>query len=957
MAFLSSFYPQPVVAGTTEGTFAEGDDSRITGALPAATAGTGSVLASGSSESRTLANRFADVVNVKDFGAVGDGVANDGSAVRNAVSYAIDNGKAVYFPRGNYLINTTSAGLSAPLQSNSHSLIECLNNSSVAKQIVLIGDDATITSNLYPTIYTGGFNIGYGAFQSLIFLNIVGNYDRVHVNGLNFVSDRPLQEGDRWDSPPLTSTFSGDAGHPILASDPSPTQAHGRVFGIVFDQYSSTRTPINITLENLKFVDNINALRFNAGKDIVIDKCSFLYNYGITSVGNSELAVGIYNFVRNINYMKVSNCLFDGHVNPDADPSSSSFNWKRAADGFIVTFGSNTEGSDNAGVIISNNTVRNFTFEGIMTLGSTNRTLTAANVPSLLIANNTIDGRLPSNHRNDFVGAVGGNWGIVVGASNATIIGNSIFNCNVGIKLAGNPTVNTVSAYNNISNNQIIMPSTNVIQSPIGINIGTRCDHVVVQSNYVLGVGITASDMQGWDGVSEVVNINATSISIPHAIVIEGTAPSEQTYADVSVSRFRIQNNYFKATNKNSGTVASVFRLGGSAATIVTSINNYYDGWDFLCFKSGGAKCAILSINDTIRNFLRINSNYVALQYDDASIIKGSNEFLPPLTGWYKMIFRSSGSYNGKIKISSAGFTRYGDTTLGVDDNAAYQNTELNIQTWEGTSSNKRWLATINHTSGDDPAITKTYIRQSFGATEVYFYVNKVTTKLALTFGGGTPDVAAQGYANIVNGVVDSVTITSGGSGYDSSPSISFTDPVRHQISGSGAIFSATVAGGVVTGVTVTNGGSGYLQPIVFEYETNESIAILAHNGLQSWPVSSSTPSGGTEIVLTQGKKSLSKIGSNSITGEGQPLIATTAPESTPEFIGQQYINTSTGIAYLAAGTSSLANWNALPITGSGAPTTSAPNGSIYLRTDGDPSSTVYVRAGDQWRPLGAYEP
>jgi hypothetical protein len=42
---------------------------------------------------------------------------------------------------------------------------------------------------------------------------------------------------------------------------------------------------------------------------------------------------------------------------------------------------------------------------------------------------------------------------------------------------------------------------------------------------------------------------------------------------------------------------------------------------------------------------------------------------------------------------------------------------------------------------------------------------------------------------------------------------------------------------------------------------------------------------------------------------------------------------------------------------GTGAPSATAPNGSIYLRTDGDASSTMYVRAGDQWRPLGAYEP
>jgi polygalacturonase len=44
-------------------------------------------------------------------------------------------------------------------------------------------------------------------------------------------------------------------------------------------------------------------------------------------------------------------------------------------------------------------------------------------------------------------------------------------------------------------------------------------------------------------------------------------------------------------------------------------------------------------------------------------------------------------------------------------------------------------------------------------------------------------------------------------------------------------------------------------------------------------------------------------------------------------------------------------------LSGTGAPSATAPNGSIYLRTDGDASSTVYVRAGDQWRPLGAYEP
>jgi hypothetical protein len=104
MASLSAYYPLPVVAGTTAGTYAEGDDARIVGALPAATAGSGSVLATGSTASRTLGNRFAETVNVKDFGAVGDGVANDTAAINAAAAYVTSIGGGIlYFPRGTYL--------------------------------------------------------------------------------------------------------------------------------------------------------------------------------------------------------------------------------------------------------------------------------------------------------------------------------------------------------------------------------------------------------------------------------------------------------------------------------------------------------------------------------------------------------------------------------------------------------------------------------------------------------------------------------------------------------------------------------------------------------------------------------------------------------------------------------------------------------------------------------------
>lgn len=61
-------------------------------------------LQSGTSAvSRTVQSKLRDVISVKDFGAVGDGSANDTSAITAALTAAA--GKALYFPPGSYSIN------------------------------------------------------------------------------------------------------------------------------------------------------------------------------------------------------------------------------------------------------------------------------------------------------------------------------------------------------------------------------------------------------------------------------------------------------------------------------------------------------------------------------------------------------------------------------------------------------------------------------------------------------------------------------------------------------------------------------------------------------------------------------------------------------------------------------------------------------------------------------------
>jgi len=59
-------------------------------------AGSGAVV-------RTAQSKMRDIVSVKDFGAVGDGVADDTVAIQAAIDYASQTGKTVFFPAGTYI--------------------------------------------------------------------------------------------------------------------------------------------------------------------------------------------------------------------------------------------------------------------------------------------------------------------------------------------------------------------------------------------------------------------------------------------------------------------------------------------------------------------------------------------------------------------------------------------------------------------------------------------------------------------------------------------------------------------------------------------------------------------------------------------------------------------------------------------------------------------------------------
>jgi len=55
----------------------------------------------------TVQNKLRQYVSVKDFGAVGDGVTNDQPAIQTALNYAATVYASVFFPRGEYRINSS----------------------------------------------------------------------------------------------------------------------------------------------------------------------------------------------------------------------------------------------------------------------------------------------------------------------------------------------------------------------------------------------------------------------------------------------------------------------------------------------------------------------------------------------------------------------------------------------------------------------------------------------------------------------------------------------------------------------------------------------------------------------------------------------------------------------------------------------------------------------------------
>jgi len=101
------------------------------------------IVATGSTTARSLEDRFADVVNVMDYGAVGDGTTND----TTAITAAIAAGTVIHFPSGTYLIDEIILTASKTLELADDAVIK--SNAEVLADLATPSEDWHLTNTLF----------------------------------------------------------------------------------------------------------------------------------------------------------------------------------------------------------------------------------------------------------------------------------------------------------------------------------------------------------------------------------------------------------------------------------------------------------------------------------------------------------------------------------------------------------------------------------------------------------------------------------------------------------------------------------------------------------------------------------------------------------------------------------------------------------------------------------------
>lgn len=192
----------------------------------------------GTPTARNLATRGGDVINVKDFGATGNGTTNDTAAIQAAIT-AAPAGAAIYFPRGSYLAAKIL----------------------ISKSITIFGDGMDVTEWVY-SLNTG---VTAGLPSADAYFVVSGQNTEFNISNGTIVD----KFGFRY------------VGQDVITTAIGCTDAYSQV---------ATTFPKKIQASNVKFVDFWDGIWLNT-RNLIVENCNFVLTYGKASIGQPN-AIG-----------------------------------------------------------------------------------------------------------------------------------------------------------------------------------------------------------------------------------------------------------------------------------------------------------------------------------------------------------------------------------------------------------------------------------------------------------------------------------------------------------------------------------------------------------------------------------------------------------------------------------------------------------------------------------------
>jgi hypothetical protein len=245
----------------------------------------GIVTATGSTTARTLANRFADVVNVKDFGAVGDGVTNDRAAIQLAIDSIGSAGGTVFIPNG----------------------MKCLidlNGLIIKKNVSLVGPHKFVGSP------QDNSSAPYNNLGGAIILDAATAGVSIYMQGGSSLSGLLIYRKGMVFPVQNASAFTGTA---IIATDDDVAVSHSMILGFNKAYFSQGHQRARI---DYVYMDNVNGIEIVTCYDIAyISNChTWPFSTIAWGAGASINRSGTAYKFRDVNdWCKLTNCFSYGY--------------------------------------------------------------------------------------------------------------------------------------------------------------------------------------------------------------------------------------------------------------------------------------------------------------------------------------------------------------------------------------------------------------------------------------------------------------------------------------------------------------------------------------------------------------------------------------------------------------------------------------------------------------------